>query len=94
VTFVGIHNPPLRLAIVGAVHIAQALVPMARIAGFDPVLIDPRGAFGSEARFPGETILDDWPDEALEAYVLLYRSAGVHAHPCKTGRAADGRRLH
>ncbi len=77
VTFVGIHNPPLRLAIVGAVHIAQALVPMARISGFDPVLIDPRGAFGSEARFPGETILDDWPDEALEAYGLDARTALV-----------------
>ena len=76
-TFVAIHNPPLRLAIVGAVHIAQALVPMARIAGFDPVLIDPRGAFGSEARFPGETILDDWPDEALTAYGLDSRTALV-----------------
>ena len=40
--FVGVHNPPLRMVIVGAVHIAQALVPMARIAGFDPYLIDPR----------------------------------------------------
>lgn len=64
-TFVAIHNPPLRLIVVGAVHIAQALLPMARMAGYDPVLIDPRGAFGSEQRFPGETILDDWPDEAV-----------------------------
>lgn len=76
-TFVAIHNPPLRLAVVGAVHIAQALVPMARIAGFDPVVIDPRGAFGSEARFPGETILDDWPDEALTEYGLDMRTALV-----------------
>ncbi|THH39186.1 XdhC family protein [Aliishimia ponticola] len=76
-TFVAIHNPPLRLAVVGAVHIAQALVPMARIAGFDPVLIDPRGAFGSQARFPGETILEDWPDEALAAYGLDTRTALV-----------------
>lgn len=76
-TFVAIHNPPLRLAIVGAVHIAQALVPMARLAGFDPVLIDPRGAFGSEARFPGETILEDWPDEALAEYGLDARTALV-----------------
>ncbi len=75
--FIGIHNPPLRLAIVGAVHIAQALVPMARIAGYDPVIIDPRGAFGSEARFPGETILDDWPDEALATYGLDTRTALV-----------------
>ncbi len=76
-TFVAIHNPPLRLAIVGAVHIAQALVPMARIVGFDPVIIDPRAAFGSAERFPGETILDDWPDEALEAFTLDTRSALV-----------------
>jgi len=75
--FVGIHNPPLRMAIVGAVHIAQALVPMARLAGYDPVLIDPRPAFGAEARFPGETIVDDWPDEALGAYGLDPRTAVV-----------------
>jgi xanthine dehydrogenase accessory factor len=76
-TFVAIHNPPLRLAIVGAVHIAQALMPMARIAGFDPVVIDPRGAFGSKARFPNETILEDWPDEALAAYGIDARTALV-----------------
>ena len=76
-TFVAIHNPPLRLAIVGAVHIAQALMPMARIAGFDPVVIDPRGAFGSKARFPDETILEEWPDDALEAYGLDVRTALV-----------------
>jgi xanthine dehydrogenase accessory factor len=64
--FLAIHNPPLRMIVVGAVHIAQPLLPMARMAGYDPVLIDPRGAFGSDLRFPGETILDDWPDEALE----------------------------
>jgi xanthine dehydrogenase accessory factor len=75
--FVGVHNPPLRLAVVGAVHIAQALVPMARIAGYDPVIIDPRGAFGSEARFPGERILPDWPDEALEEIGLDARTALV-----------------
>lgn len=76
-TFVAIHNPPLRLAIVGAVHIAQALVPMARIAGYDPVVIDPRGAFGSESRFPGEKILNEWPDEALGDFGLDTRTALV-----------------
>lgn len=65
--FVGIHNPPLRLVVVGAVHIAQSLVPMARLAGYDPVIVDPRVAFGSDARFAGEDIRHDWPDEALEA---------------------------
>ncbi|WP_300547453.1 XdhC family protein [Roseovarius sp.] len=76
-TFVAIHNPPLRLIIVGAVHIAQALVPMARIAGYDPLLIDPRESFASDARFPGETILHDWPDEAVQAYGLDGRTALV-----------------
>jgi xanthine dehydrogenase accessory factor len=76
-TFVAIHNPPLRLIVVGAVHIAQALVPMARIAGYDPIIIDPRETFGSEARFPGERILNDWPDEAVEALGLDGRTALV-----------------
>ena len=76
-TFVSVHNPPLRLIVVGAVHIAQALVPMARIAGYDPVLIDPRDTFGSAARFPGETILHDWPDEAVAALGLDARTALV-----------------
>ncbi len=75
--FVAIHNPPLRLVVVGAVHIAQALVPMARIAGFDPIIVDPRAAFGSEERFPGETILDDWPDEAMKKIALDARTALV-----------------
>lgn len=64
-TFVAIHNPPLRLAVVGAVHIAQSLLPMAWLCGYDCTLIDPREAFGAAARFPGQTISHDWPDEAL-----------------------------
>ena len=75
--FVTLFNPPLRLVVVGAVHIAQALLPMARLAGFDPVLIDPRGAFGSAARFPGETILEDWPDEAMAQLAPDARTAVV-----------------
>ena len=76
-TFVAIHNPSLRLIIVGAVHIAQPLVGMARGCGFQPVLIDPRDAFGSAARFPGETIINDWPDEAMEALRPDTRTAVV-----------------
>jgi xanthine dehydrogenase accessory factor len=75
--FVHVHNPPLRMIVVGAVHIAQALVPMARMAGYDPVLVDPRPAFGAEARFPGERIVDEWPDEALDAIGLDARTAVV-----------------
>ena len=75
--FIAVFNPPLRMMVVGAVHIAQALLPMARLAGYDPVLIDPREAFGSAARFPGATILHDWPDEALAAQGLDARTAVV-----------------
>jgi xanthine dehydrogenase accessory factor len=76
-TFVAVHNPPLRLIVVGAVHIAQALVPMARIAGYDPLLVDPRESFASETRFPAETVLHDWPDEGLRAVGLDARTALV-----------------
>ena len=65
--FIAVHNPPLRMILVGAVHISQALLPMARACGYDPTLIDPRGAFGAQARFPGEVISDDWPDAAMLA---------------------------
>lgn len=75
--FVDVHNPPLRMIVVGAVHIAKALLPMARMAGYDPVLVDPRPAFGAGARFPGERIVEDWPDEALEALGLDTRTAVV-----------------
>ncbi|NNK78794.1 MAG: XdhC family protein [Litoreibacter sp.] len=75
--FVAIHNPPLRMAVIGAVHIAQPLLSMARLAGFDPVLIDPREAFGSAERFPGETLIHDWPDAALEAFAPDARAAIV-----------------
>lgn len=72
-----IHNPPLRLAVIGAGHIAQPLVRMARLAGFDPFLIDPRETFASAARFPGERISHDWPDEALAALAPDARTAVV-----------------
>lgn len=74
-TFVAIHNPPLRMVVVGAVHIAQALLPMARLAGYDPMLIDPRGAFAQAHRFPGQDIHEDYPDEVLPDYGLDARTA-------------------
>ena len=75
--FTHIHNPPLRLAVIGAVHIAQALVPMARACGFDVTVIDPREAFGAAARFPGTSLSHDWPDEALAALAPDARTAVV-----------------
>ena len=65
--FICVHNPPLRMIIVGGVHIAQPLVQMAQIAGYECVIVDPREAFASEARFPGMRIIHDWPDEAIES---------------------------
>jgi xanthine dehydrogenase accessory factor len=75
--FVWVSNPPLRLAVVGAVHIAQPLAEMARLAGYDVTLIDPREAFASDARFPGQSLVHDWPDAALAAYGLDHRTAVV-----------------
>lgn len=75
--FVAIHNPPLRMIVVGAVHIAQPLVAMARLAGFDPMLIDPRETFGAQTRFPGEVISHDWPDEAMAMQGIDARTAIV-----------------
>ena len=75
--FIGVHNPPLRMVVVGAVHIAQPLLQMARLAGYDPLLVDPREAFATASRFPGETIVEDWPDEALQAHGLDSRTAVV-----------------
>ena len=63
--FIEVWNPKPRLLIVGAVHTAQALVPLARLAEYDVTIVDPRTAFGSSARFPDVTVINEWPDEAL-----------------------------
>jgi xanthine dehydrogenase accessory factor len=59
------------------VHIAQPLMTIARACGYAPVLIDPRESFGAKARFPGEVILHDWPDEALASLAPDTRTAIV-----------------
>lgn len=64
--FVHVYNPPLRMAIVGAVHIAQPLSRMATIAGYDVIVIDPRQSFATPERFPGVTLLDEWPDDGMK----------------------------
>ena len=76
-TYIHPHEPPLRLIIAGAVHVAQALIPMAQVVGFDVVLIDPRGAFATENRFPGVTIHKDYPDEVLPQIGIDHRTAIV-----------------
>ena len=75
--FLHAYNPPPRLVVVGAVHIAQALVPMAAGLGYGVMITDPRRAFASDERFPGVTISTDWPDEALDAWRPDARTAIV-----------------
>lgn len=70
-------NPPLRLVLVGAVHVSQALVPIARALGFGVTIIDPRTAFASTARFPDVALTTAWPDEALSALAPDSRTAVV-----------------
>jgi xanthine dehydrogenase accessory factor len=75
--FIAIHNPPLKLIVVGAVHIAQALIPIAAGLNYDVVVMDPRGAFATKERFPGVTVRAEWPDEVLPRIGLDMRSAMV-----------------
>ena len=75
--FLAVHNPPLRLVVVGGSHIAQPLVGMARLAGYDVTLVDPRDAFATPERFPGTEIWREWPDEAMRRHGLDARVAVV-----------------
>lgn len=75
--FVQVHNPPIRLMIVGAVHISQSLAPMAALTGYQVTVIDPRRSFASDLRFPNTDLRHDWPDEALESLKPDRRSAVV-----------------
>ncbi|MDG2269993.1 MAG: XdhC family protein [Alphaproteobacteria bacterium] len=75
--FVQVFNPPKRMIIVGAVHIAQPLMTLAQTSGYEVVIVDPRGAFATRDRFPGVTLSEDWPDEALETLRIDNRSAVV-----------------
>lgn len=63
--FVAVYAPPVRVIAIGAVHISQALAPMARGLGLDVTVIDPRTAFATPERFPDVPVIAEWPDEAL-----------------------------
>lgn len=63
--FLNLYPPPLRLIVIGAVHIAQALAPIATLAGYETIIVDPRTGFASEARFPGARVIAEWPATAL-----------------------------
>jgi len=75
--FLHAYTPPLRLIVVGAVHIAQALVPFASEVGFAVTVVDPRRSFASDERFPNVTVRTDWPDEAMHALAPDGRTAVV-----------------
>ena len=75
--FINISLPPLRLVIVGAVHIAQPLAKIASTIGYGVSIIDPRSAFANDKRFPNIKIIKDWPEEALEDFNIDNRTAVV-----------------
>ncbi|WP_237215946.1 XdhC family protein [Falsiroseomonas oryziterrae] len=76
--FIAVENPPLRLIVVGAVHIAQALVPMALPLGFAVTVVDPRRSFATEERMGDRVAIStDWPDEAMAALAPDARTAVV-----------------
>ena len=75
--FIHVFNPPKRLVLVGAVHIAQALAPMAVSVGFDVSVIDPRSPFASAERFPNVRVFCKWPDEVMPELDIDRRTAIV-----------------
>lgn len=68
--FLNVSVPSPRLVVIGAVHISQALVPMAQIAGLDVTVIDPRTAFATENRFPRSALKAEWPEDLLKEQPL------------------------
>jgi xanthine dehydrogenase accessory factor len=63
--FLEVHMPPPRIVITGAVHVSQALAPMAKLLGYDVMIVDPRTAFATPERFPHVPLFAEWPDTAL-----------------------------
>ncbi len=75
--FLELHMPPPRLVITGAVHVSQALAPMAKLLGYDVTIVDPRTAFATPERFPDVPLLAEWPDTALPKLALDHWTAFV-----------------
>lgn len=96
--FLSVEVPPARILIIGAVHISQALAPIAAIAGFDVTIIDPRTAFATPERFPDLSLFAEWPDDVLGKEVTLDRYTALVAvthdpkiddHPLKSALEAS-----
>src|SRR5882724_414242 len=75
--FLTVHVPPARLVITGAVHISQALAPVAKLLGYDVIIVDPRTAFASPERFPDVKLIPEWPDVALPPLNIDHYTAFV-----------------
>jgi xanthine dehydrogenase accessory factor len=75
--FIRVYNPALRMFIIGAVHTAQFLVPLAAMTDYDVTIIDPRGAFATDERFPGVKLIAEWPDEVLPGLGIDARTAMI-----------------
>jgi xanthine dehydrogenase accessory factor len=75
--FLNVHAPTARLVIIGAVHISQALAPIAQSLGYDVTVVDPRTAFASPERFPDVPLIAEWPDEALPPLKVDHYTAFV-----------------
>ena len=82
--FLTVQAPPARLLVIGAVHITQALAPMARIAGFDMTIVDPRTAFATPERFPDVRLIADWPQNVIPTLGLdRYTAIACFTHDPK-----------
>ncbi len=74
--FLNVFTPPARLIVIGAVHISQALYPMAASCGYHVTIVDPRGAFATDERFPNVTLIPEWPEDVLPG-LCIDRYTGV-----------------
>jgi len=82
--FLNVHVPQPKLIAIGAVHISQALAPMAKIAGLDMEIIDPRTAFATQDRFPDVPVHAEWPEDVLKQRPLdAYTAVAVLSHDPK-----------
>jgi xanthine dehydrogenase accessory factor len=75
--FLNVYAPTARLVVIGAVHISQALAPIAQSLGYDVTVVDPRTAFASSERFPDVPLIAEWPDEALPPLNIDHYTAFV-----------------
>ncbi|WP_313195067.1 XdhC family protein [Shinella zoogloeoides] len=82
--FLNVHLPPARIVVIGAVHISQALAQMAKVTGFDVLIVDPRTAFATEERFAGIDLVADWPEDVLKTRPLdAYTALAAVTHDPK-----------